>query len=197
MKFKRIISVNLPSKFGKFRLHAYQRNTDQKYHLALVLGNPADKEDILVRIHSSCITGDIFGSQRCDCGQQLHKAMKLISGKKEGVIIYLFQEGRGIGLINKLKAYKLQEHGLDTYDANTALGLPADNRTYEMVKTILKDLKVKSIKLISNNPDKLNQLKSLKLKINGTIPLEIRPTKYNHQYLLTKKVKFGHQLKYL
>ncbi|PIU74763.1 MAG: GTP cyclohydrolase II [Candidatus Portnoybacteria bacterium CG06_land_8_20_14_3_00_39_12] len=196
MSFKKIITVKLPSKYGNFRLLAYQ-NSDQKYHLALVMGKPANKENVLVRIHSSCITGDIFSSSRCDCGQQLKKAMKLIAQKGEGIIIYLFQEGRGIGLINKLRAYKLQEQGLDTYDANTALGLPPDNRTYEMVKTILKDIKVKSIKLISNNPDKFNQLRSLNLKINGAIPLEIRPTKYNHQYLLTKKIKFGHTLKYL
>lgn len=196
MSFKKIISVKLPSQYGKFRLLAYQ-NRDLKYHLALVMGKPADKENVLVRIHSSCITGDIFGSQRCDCGQQLKKAMKLIAQQGEGIILYLFQEGRGIGLINKLKAYKLQEKGLDTLDANIALGFPPDNRTYEIVKTILKNLKVKSIKLISNNPDKLNQLKSLDLKVNSTIPLEIKPTKYNHQYLLTKKIKFGHTLKYL
>lgn len=196
MSFKKIITVKLPSEYGKFNLSAYQ-NGDKKYHLALVMGKPANKENVFVRIHSSCITGDIFGSQRCDCRQQLKKAMKLIAQKGEGIIIYLFQEGRGIGLINKLKAYKLQEKGLDTFDANIALGFPPDNRTYEIVKTILKDLKVKSIKLISNNPDKFNQLKSLDLMVNSTIPLEIKPTKYNHQYLLTKKIKFGHTLKYL
>lgn len=194
MEYRKIVEVKLPTNKGKFRLIAYQNGNPDKYHLALVVGNPKGKSGVLVRVHSSCITGDIFGSLRCDCGPQLENAMSLIEKAGNGIILYLFQEGRGIGLINKLKAYKLQEEGLDTVEANLKLGLPVDLREYRPAAEILKDLGIKSIKLMTNNPDKIAELASLGVRVEERMPLEIKPVETNKKYLATKKIKLGHLL---
>lgn len=194
MKYKRIVKVKLPTNKGIFTLVAYQNGHPDRFHVALIKGNPEGRSDVLVRIHSSCVTGDIFGSLRCDCGAQLEKAMEMIEKAGVGIILYLFQEGRGIGLINKLKAYKLQETGLDTVEANVALGLPVDQRDYKPAAEILEDLKIKSIKLMTNNPDKINDLAKHGININQRVPLEVKPAAHNYHYLSTKKEKLGHEL---
>lgn len=193
-QYHRIVEVKLPTNMGHFRMIGYQNSHPDKYHIALIKGNPEGKRGVLARIHSSCITGDIFGSLRCDCGQQLETAMDIINKNGEGIILYLFQEGRGIGLINKLKAYRLQEEGLDTVEANLQLGLPVDLRNYLPAAEILKDLKIKSVKLLTNNPDKIAELKKFGVNVSARLPLEFRPVKHNQNYLLTKKVKLGHLL---
>ena len=194
MKYRKIVEVNLPSEYGEFKLLAYQNGNPDLHHLALVKGVVRDQKRVPVRIHSSCITGDILGSLRCDCGPQLERSLKYISKREFGVVIYLFQEGRGIGLINKLKAYKLQEQGLDTLEANRALNLPDDARTYEAASDILCDLKVKSVALMTNNPTKVNELKRLGINIEIVLPVRVKPSKYNIHYLLTKRERMGHLL---
>ncbi len=191
---KRIITTKLFTKFGDFKLFVYESFLDPKYHLALVKGELSGKKNIIVRVHSECLTGDIFHSLRCDCGEQLHKAMELISKKGEGVILYMRQEGRGIGLINKLRAYELQDKGLDTVEANIALGFEPDLRDYGIGAQILVDLGLTTIDLLTNNPKKIIGLEGYGLKVKKRIPLEILPNKENIHYLKTKKKKLGHIL---
>ncbi|MEY4003188.1 MAG: hypothetical protein RIT07_1230 [Bacteroidota bacterium] len=192
---RREISVDMPTRFGDFELVAYkQSNTDQE-HLALIKGSWEPGEAILTRVHSSCLTGDIFGSCRCDCGEQLQKAMEKIEAEGKGVIVYMNQEGRGIGLLNKLKAYKLQEQGLDTVEANLQLGFKMDERDYGVGAQILRDLGVSKMKLMSNNPRKRTGLIGYGLEIIENVPLEVEPNPHNAGYLATKKNKMGHTLK--
>ena len=181
--------VSLPTEYGHFKLHRF--NND---NLALVKGDVQGDDPVLVRLHSECLTGDTFGSLRCDCGPQLHEAMRMIEKQGSGAILYLRQEGRGIGLQNKLKAYRLQEEGLDTVEANEHLGFQPDERTYEEAAEILKQLGITKIDLLTNNPDKIEQLKLDGIEINQRVPLEIAPTSYDKNYLLTKKNKFHHLL---
>ena len=191
---ERVVDVHLPTEIGDFQLHAFKdRNTDQD-HLALVKGTWEKDEPILVRVHSSCLTGDIFGSCRCDCGPQLHKSMELIEKEGKGVIVYMNQEGRGIGLVNKLKAYKLQEQGYDTFDANVQLGFKPDERDYGIGAQMLRDLGVSKMRLMSNNPKKRTGLIGYGLEIVENVPLEIKSNAFNENYLQTKKDKFGHNL---
>ncbi|MBI2281991.1 MAG: bifunctional 3,4-dihydroxy-2-butanone-4-phosphate synthase/GTP cyclohydrolase II [Bacteroidetes bacterium] len=191
----RIVTVNLPTTFGDFEMIAYKQKTNDMDHLALVKGTWEKDEPILVRVHSSCMTGDIFGSCRCDCGPQLHKSMEMIEKAGKGVIVYMNQEGRGIGLINKLKAYKLQEQGRDTVEANIELGFQADQRDYGVGAQILRDLGVSKIRLLSNNPKKRTGLISFGLEIVENVPIEIKSNIHNQNYLQTKKDKLGHSLK--
>ncbi|NNC83630.1 MAG: bifunctional 3,4-dihydroxy-2-butanone-4-phosphate synthase/GTP cyclohydrolase II [Flavobacteriales bacterium] len=190
-----IVSVDLPTTFGDFELKAYQQRTNGQKHLALVKGTWDKDEPILVRVHSSCMTGDIFGSCRCDCGPQLQKSMELIEEAGKGVIVYMNQEGRGIGLINKLKAYKLQEQGMDTVEANLELGFKMDQRDYGIGAQILRDLNVSKMRLMSNNPKKRTGLISYDLEIVENVPLEIDANHHNVEYLKTKREKMGHELR--
>ncbi len=191
---KRQVEIKLPTKFGNFELVAYKQTTTNEDHLALIKGTWKKDEPVLVRVHSSCATGDIFGSCRCDCGPQLHKAMEMIEKEGKGVILYMQQEGRGIGLINKLKAYKLQEEGLDTVEANLQLGFKMDERDYGIGAQILRDLGVKKMKLMTNNPKKRTGLIGYGLEIVENVSLEIKSNKHNKLYLKTKKEKMGHSL---
>ncbi|WBL44525.1 bifunctional 3,4-dihydroxy-2-butanone-4-phosphate synthase/GTP cyclohydrolase II [Algoriphagus halophytocola] len=191
---KREIGVDLPTEFGDFEMIAFRQTNTQELHLALIKGSWEEDEPVLVRVHSSCITGDIFGSCRCDCGPQLHAAMQMVEKEGKGMVIYMNQEGRGIGLINKLKAYKLQEEGMDTVQANLALGLPMDSRDYGVGAQILRDLGVSKIRLISNNPQKRVGLLGYGLEIVEQVPIEIAPNKHNERYLTTKRDKMGHNI---
>ncbi len=191
---ERIVDVGLPTEYGEFEVVAYRQLTTNEIHLALVKGNWEEDEPVMVRVHSSCVTGDIFGSFRCDCGPQLHHAMEMVEREGRGVVIYMNQEGRGIGLLNKLKAYKLQEQGMDTVEANIHLGFNADERDYGVGAQILRDLKIRKLKLISNNPSKKIGLQGYGLEIIERIPLEIQPNEHNHKYLETKQNKMGHNL---
>ncbi|MFC5623123.1 bifunctional 3,4-dihydroxy-2-butanone-4-phosphate synthase/GTP cyclohydrolase II [Algoriphagus winogradskyi] len=191
---KREIGVELPTDFGDFELIAFRQTNTQELHLALVKGKWDKDEPVLVRVHSSCMTGDIFGSCRCDCGPQLHAAMQMVQKEGKGVILYMNQEGRGIGLINKLKAYKLQEEGMDTVQANLALGLPSDSRDYGVGAQILRDLDVSKLRLISNNPQKRVGLLGYGLQIVEQVPIEISPNVHNEKYLQTKRDKMGHNI---
>ncbi len=188
------IEVNLPTAYGDFRLIAYRQITNGQEHLALVKGEWLPDEPILVRVHSSCVTGDIFGSCRCDCGPQLQTSMKIIEQEGKGVIVYMNQEGRGIGLLNKLKAYKLQEEGLDTVEANLKLGFKTDERDYGIGAQILRDLGVTKMRLLSNNPRKRTGITSYGLEIVENVPIEIASNPHNAGYLKTKKEKMGHSL---
>lgn len=191
-----IVNVDMPTQYGNFQLHVFrERNSpDSGEHLALVKGKWEQGEPVLVRVHSSCFTGDILGSLRCDCGEQLHEAMKMVEAEGKGVVLYMNQEGRGIGLINKLKAYKLQESGMDTVEANLHLGLPMDQRDYGIGAQILRYLHVTQLRLISNNPKKRAALKGYGLEIVENIPIKISPNPHNAKYLQTKKEKMGHHL---
>ena len=191
---ERVVDVNLPTDYGHFQLQAYKQLTNGMTHLALIKGEWEKDEEVLVRVHSSCVTGDIFGSCRCDCGGQLHKAMETIEKEGKGVIVYMNQEGRGIGLINKLKAYKLQEKGMDTVDANLELGFKSDQRDYGIGAQILRDLNVTKMRLLTNNPRKRTGLISYNLEIVDIVPIEIKANEFNSSYLRTKKEKLGHQL---
>lgn len=191
---KREVQVKLPTEWGDFDLYAYSRPDTGEEHLALVKGKWDKDEPILVRVHSSCITGDIFGSFRCDCGPQLHNAMEMINSVGKGVIVYMNQEGRGIGLLNKLKAYKLQEQGFDTVEANLKLGFKMDERDYGIGAQILRDLGVSKMKLITNNPKKRSGLLGYGLEIVENVSIEIKSNEHNKFYLLTKKNKMGHLL---
>ena len=188
------IGVDMPTFWGDFDLVAYRQTNTQEIHLALIKGTWEKDEPILVRVHSSCATGDIFGSCRCDCGPQLHAAMELVEQEGKGVVLYMNQEGRGIGLINKLKAYKLQEEGMDTVQANLALGLPMDGRDYGVGAQILRDLNISKIRLISNNPQKRVGLLGYGLEIIEQVPIEIQPNPHNEKYLQTKRDKMGHTI---
>lgn len=191
---ERQVDVKLPTVHGDFELVAYKQTTTGEEHLALVKGTWAPDEPVLVRVHSSCVTGDIFGSCRCDCGPQLHRAMELIEQEGRGVIVYMQQEGRGIGLLNKLKAYKLQEQGADTVEANLMLGFNMDSRDYGVGAQILHDLGVRKMRLLTNNPKKRTGLVGYGLEIVENVPLEIVANEHNRGYLLTKKKKMGHHL---
>ncbi|MCI4356585.1 MAG: GTP cyclohydrolase II [Thermoplasmata archaeon] len=194
-KAVRVVAVaDLPTRFGEFDVAAFHSPADGKDHAALVLGEVADKERVPVRLHSECLTGDAFGSLRCDCREQLELAMSEIQRRGTGVLLYLRQEGRGIGLEAKIKAYRLQELGLDTIEANEALGFRADERDYAVAAAMLRVLKVRSILLMSNNPAKIADLKVHGTRIAGRIPLEVSPNPFNARYLETKRVRAGHLL---
>lgn len=186
--------AQLPTAYGDFRVVPFKQKSNGMEHVALVKGNVSTSDPVLVRMHSSCITGDIFGSYRCDCGDQLHEAMRKVQEKGRGVIVYLQQEGRGIGLMNKIAAYKLQEQGLDTVEANLHLGCRADERDYGVGAEILRQLGVQKMRLMTNNPVKRIGLESFGLEVTEIVPIEIKPNEYNHDYLLTKKNKMGHHL---
>ncbi|CAK7030306.1 MAG: Riboflavin biosynthesis protein RibBA [Peptostreptococcus russellii] len=191
---KKEVSANIPTKFGDFKAYGYTNILNGEHHIALVKGDIGDGENVLCRVHSECLTGDVFGSLRCDCGDQLHSAMKQIDEEGRGIILYMRQEGRGIGLINKLKTYVLQEEGMDTMEANLALGFEADMREYYIGAQILQDLGIKTIKLLTNNPDKVYQLEDYGMKIVERLPIEMTANEYDEKYLQTKKEKMGHIL---
>ncbi len=191
----RVSSSKLPTEFGDYFIHLYTDNTSAAEHVALVMGQVDSQENVLTRVHSECLTGDIFASKRCDCGEQLKLAQQLIAEEGKGVIIYLRDhEGRGIGLANKIRAYALQDQGLDTVEANIALGLPVDSRSFGTAAEILLDLGVKSIRLMSNNPAKCGALQSNGTLVNALVPLKITSNSANKHYLRTKKQKLGHLL---
>ncbi|HIA06199.1 MAG TPA: bifunctional 3,4-dihydroxy-2-butanone-4-phosphate synthase/GTP cyclohydrolase II [Flavobacteriales bacterium] len=188
------VTVAMPTKLGEFKLTAYTQNTTGEVHLAMVMGEWEENEPVLVRVHSSCATGDILHSLRCDCGDQLAKAMEMVEAEGKGIVLYMKQEGRGIGLINKLKAYKLQEEGKDTVEANLALGFDMDNRDYGIGAQILRDLGVSKIKLLTNNPKKRVGLIGYGLEIVDNVAIQIPPNKHNEKYLQTKRDKMGHEI---
>jgi 3,4-dihydroxy 2-butanone 4-phosphate synthase/GTP cyclohydrolase II len=188
------VEVKLPTKYGDFTLVCYTQINTGEQHLVLKKGEWNEGDEVLVRVHSSCVTGDILGSLRCDCGDQLHNAMKMVEKEGQGMILYMMQEGRGIGLLNKLKAYKLQEEGMDTVEANLALGFRADERDFGIGAQILRDQSVTKIRLISNNPKKRVALDGYGIEIVDSIPIEIIPNKYNESYLRTKRDKMGHDI---
>jgi 3,4-dihydroxy 2-butanone 4-phosphate synthase/GTP cyclohydrolase II len=186
------VETRLPTEFGEFRLRAYENDVDELTHLALVMGEPEGKDDVLVRVHSACLTGDALHSLRCDCGGQLEKAMARIAGEGEGVLVYMQQEGRGIGLLNKMKAYHLQDEGLDTVEANQRLGFAPDLRDYGIGALILKDLDLSRIRLMTNNITKVVGLQGFGLEIAERIPLEVELNGENESYLKTKREKLNH-----
>lgn len=189
-----VVRVDMPTKFGHFKLAAFREKHTSNEHLALIKGEWSKDEPVMVRVHSSCFTGDILGSLRCDCGEQLHAAMKMVEKEGKGAILYMNQEGRGIGLLNKLKAYRLQEEGMDTVEANLHLGFQMDQRDYGTGAQILRHLGISKLKLISNNPKKRVGLVGYGLEIVDNIPIEISPNPYNEKYLLTKRDKLGHEI---
>ncbi|MBO8156734.1 MAG: bifunctional 3,4-dihydroxy-2-butanone-4-phosphate synthase/GTP cyclohydrolase II [Bacillaceae bacterium] len=191
---KREVEIQLPTSFGEFKAIAFTNTVDGKEHIALVKGEWDEDEPVLVRVHSECLTGDVFGSYRCDCGPQLHAALEQIEKEGKGVLLYMRQEGRGIGLLNKLKAYKLQEEGYDTVEANHKLGFPDDLRDYGIGAQILRDLNVKKMKLLTNNPRKIVGLKGYGFELVDRVPLQMPTKEENYNYMKTKKVKLGHML---
>jgi 3,4-dihydroxy 2-butanone 4-phosphate synthase / GTP cyclohydrolase II len=191
---ERVVETGLPTEYGDFRAVGFRSLVDDKHHVAMVKGEVDGAEDVLVRVHSECLTGDVFHSLRCDCGQQLEDALRKIEEAGKGVLLYLAQEGRGIGLLNKLRAYRLQEEGLDTVDANLQLGLPADLRDYGIGAQILVDLGLTSIRILTNNPKKIIGLEGYGLRVTDQVPIEHKPTPHNRDYLLAKKRRMGHLL---
>jgi 3,4-dihydroxy 2-butanone 4-phosphate synthase / GTP cyclohydrolase II len=191
---ERVVATKLPTAFGEFVAVGYRSLVDNKHHVALVKGDVAGSEDVLVRVHSECLTGDVFHSLRCDCGEQLESALSMIEQEGSGVLLYLSQEGRGIGLLNKLRAYKLQEEGLDTVDANLKLGLPADLRDYGIGAQILSDLGLSSIRILTNNPKKISGLAGYGLSVTDQIPIQHVPNPHNEAYLRAKRDRLGHTL---
>jgi len=191
---ERVVSTTLPTAFGDFTAVGYRALGDGKHHVALVKGEVAGEPDVLVRVHSECLTGDVFHSLRCDCGEQLESALALIEQEGRGVLLYLAQEGRGIGLLNKLRAYRLQEEGLDTVEANLRLGLPADLRDYGIGAQILADLGLTSMRLLTNNPKKIHGLEGYGLSVSAQVPIQHTPNPHNEEYLRTKALRMGHML---
>jgi len=192
---KRVAEATLPTKYGgEFRIIVYENDVDEMKHIALVKGEIQSEDEVLVRVHSECVTGDLFGSLRCDCGDQLHKAMEMVEKEGKGVIVYMHQEGRGIGLANKIKAYHLQDHGRDTVEANLELGFKNDLRDYGIGAQILVDLGVRKMRLMTNNPKKIVGVEGYGVKVVERVPIEIKPNKDNVRYLKTKKDKMGHLL---
>ena len=191
---ERVAVANLPTKYGEFKAYGYRNKLNGEHHVALVKGDIGDGQNLLCRVHSECLTGDTFGSLRCDCGQQLATAMLQIQQEGRGILLYMRQEGRGIGLLNKLRAYALQDKGMDTLQANLALGFPGDMREYYIGAQILQDLGAKTLRLLTNNPDKVYQLKDFGMKIVERVPICMKPTAYDTFYLQTKKQKMGHLL---
>jgi GTP cyclohydrolase II len=194
IEFERVVSARLPTSYGDFQLHLYSNSLDDKEHLALVMGEFVPGEQILVRVHSECLTGDVLGSVRCDCGQQLAHSLELIAKAGKGVVLYMRQEGRGIGLRDKLRAYNLQDEGMDTVDANLALGHQADARDYDVAALILKNLGVTKIALLTNNPNKIEELQRLGIEVTERIPLQGEVNPENARYLLTKAARMNHLL---
>jgi 3,4-dihydroxy 2-butanone 4-phosphate synthase/GTP cyclohydrolase II len=191
---ERVVTVRLPTEYGEFRAIAYREVLTEKQHLAIVRGEPAGQEGVLVRVHSECLTGDVFHSLRCDCGEQLEQALVQIAGEEHGVLLYMAQEGRGIGLLNKLRAYELQEKGLDTVEANVELGFPADSREYGFGYQILADLGLTTIRLLTNNPRKMEGIESYGLTVVEQVPIEVPANDENRRYLDAKREKLGHLL---
>ena len=190
-----VVTANLPTKYGDFLVHGFENKITGEHHVALSIGDIDDGEPVLTRVHSECLTGDVFGSAKCDCGDQFAAAMDAISHAGRGVMIYLRQEGRGIGLINKLKAYALQDQGMDTVEANIALGFPADMRDYTVGAEMLKYLGVKKLRLLTNNPMKIEGLEKFGIDIVERIPIETTHKEPSDRYMTTKKIKMGHLLK--
>jgi len=191
---KVVAIADFPSKFGRFQIVGFYNNRDEKEHIAVVSGDVCEQEEVPVRLHSECLTGDVLGSRRCDCGEQLAAALDIIDTNGVGAVLYMRQEGRGIGLLNKIKAYQLQDFGLDTVEANVALGFEADERDYAIAAHMLRSLHVRSIRLITNNPEKIEGLERHGVKVAGRIPLVIEPNPHNVEYLRTKMKKSGHLL---
>jgi 3,4-dihydroxy 2-butanone 4-phosphate synthase / GTP cyclohydrolase II len=193
-RVRAVATAQLPTEFGEFAIHAYDDLTERKTHIALVLGEIGDGKGVLARIHSSCLTGDVFHSARCDCGPQLHAAMARVAAEGRGVILYLNQEGRGIGLANKIRAYALQDQGYDTVEANERLGFGADQREYGLGVEMLRDLGVKSMRMLTNNPRKLRGVEHHGMSVSELVPIEIPASESTRRYLRTKKEKLGHLL---
>ena len=192
----RMTVTKMPTKYGEFTAYGYVNRLNGEHHVALVKGDIGDGKDVLCRVHSECLTGDVFGSLRCDCGQQFAAAMSQIEKEGRGIVLYMRQEGRGIGLINKLRAYELQEQGMDTLEANLALGFDGDEREYYIGAQILRDLGVKTLHLLTNNPDKVYQLEEFGMEITERIPIQMSATMYDLFYLQTKQKRMGHILNY-
>jgi 3,4-dihydroxy 2-butanone 4-phosphate synthase / GTP cyclohydrolase II len=191
---ERMTSVRLPTAYGDFTAIAFREKLTGKHHVALVKGHVEGEEDVLVRVHSECLTGDVFHSLKCDCGEQLEQALARIGSEERGVLLYMAQEGRGIGLLNKLKAYELQENGLDTVEANLELGFPPDMREYGIGNQILAELGLSTIRILTNNPKKITGIEGFGLTVVEQVPIEVPPNAENRRYLATKRTKLGHRL---